>query len=62
MPGRSGNPRYHGSACQKYFDDVSIEIVEIDHKITNLAREYFELPDTVKVTTYDGWAYPECCE
>ena len=45
------------SQCLKYFDGVNIEGVEIDEKITNLAEEYFELPDTVKVTTYDGRAY-----
>ena len=31
--------------------------VEIDEKITALAREYFELPADVPVTTYDGRAY-----
>ena len=41
----------------RYFDDVQVEGVEIDEKITDLAREYFELPDSVKVTTYDGRAY-----
>ena len=29
----------------------------IDGKITDLAREYFALPDDVEVTTYDGRAY-----
>lgn len=43
--------------CLKYFEGVKIEGVEIDEKITNLAEEYFELPDTVEVTTYDGRAY-----
>lgn len=43
--------------CMKYFDNINIEGVEIDQKITDLAREYFELPDSVKVTTYDGRAY-----
>ncbi len=43
--------------CMRYFDDVQVEGVEIDEKITDLAREYFELPDSVKVTTYDGRAY-----
>ena len=31
--------------------------MEIDDKITALAREYFELPEEVKVTTYDGRAF-----
>ena len=36
---------------------MSIEGVEIDDKITALSRQYFSLPDDVKVTTYDGRAY-----
>lgn len=47
----------YAKQCQKYFDGVSIEGVEIDQKITNLASKYFELPDSVDVTTYDGRAY-----
>lgn len=43
--------------CERYFDGVNVEGVEIDEKITDLAREYFELPNEVKVTTYDGRAY-----
>ena len=31
--------------------------MEIDQKITNLAGAYFELPDSIKVTTYDGRSY-----
>jgi spermidine synthase len=34
-----------------------VEGVEIDDKITDLARTYFELPKETKVTTYDGRAY-----
>ena len=43
--------------CRSYFGDMEIEGVEIDEKITALAREYFELPEDVNVTTYDGRAY-----
>ncbi|MBQ8974571.1 MAG: fused MFS/spermidine synthase, partial [Oscillospiraceae bacterium] len=43
--------------CLKYFDGLNIEGVEIDEKITNLAEKYFDLPDGVDVTTYDGRAY-----
>ncbi len=43
--------------CRNYYGDMEIEGVEIDEKITNLAREYFELPEDVNVTTYDGRAY-----
>ena len=31
--------------------------MEIDQKITDLARKYFELPENVNVTTYDGRAF-----
>ncbi len=41
----------------KYFDNVNVEGVEIDDKITDLAYKYFELPEKAKVTTYDGRAY-----
>ena len=43
--------------CRSYYGDMEIEGVEIDEKITALAREYFELPQDVEVTTYDGRAY-----
>jgi spermidine synthase len=43
--------------CGYYFDNMAIEGVEIDEKITDLARTYFELPDDTNVTTYDGRAY-----
>lgn len=43
--------------CRKYFGMTSIEGVEIDGKITDLARVYFELPKDVHVTTYDGRAF-----
>lgn len=43
--------------CQTYFAPESVEGVEIDEKITRLAGEYFELPDSIPVTTYDGRAY-----
>jgi spermidine synthase len=43
--------------CRKYFGDILVEGVEIDGAITDLAREYFALPEDVTVTTYDGRAY-----
>lgn len=43
--------------CQRYFGNHNIEGVEIDEKITELSRKYFNLPEDVKVTTYDGRAY-----
>jgi spermidine synthase len=47
----------YATQCRKYFDYVNVEGVEIDQKITDLAGKYFELPDSVEVTTYDGRAY-----
>lgn len=47
----------YAAQCRKYFGDMVIEGVEIDEKITDLAIKYFDLPEDVKVTTYDGRAY-----
>ncbi|MDO5126222.1 MAG: fused MFS/spermidine synthase [Eubacteriales bacterium] len=47
----------YATQCTRYFDNVDISGVEIDQKITDLAVEYFELPESVDVTTYDGRAY-----
>lgn len=47
----------YATQCSRYFHNLNMEGVEIDEKITQLAREYFQLPDNVKVTTYDGRAY-----
>ena len=43
--------------CLNYFGDFEINAVEIDQKITDLATEYFDMPESVNVTTYDGRAY-----
>ena len=47
----------YATQCNRYFDGMDIEGVEIDDKITALSREYFELPENIKVTTYDGRAF-----
>lgn len=47
----------YATQCNRYFDNLNIEGVEIDDKITELSREYFQLPNEIKVTTYDGRAY-----
>lgn len=47
----------YAKQCSHYYGATSIEGVEIDEKITELAGRYFELPDTVNVTTYDGRSY-----
>lgn len=43
--------------CRRYFPGARVAGVEIDEKITMLARSYFALPDDVPVTTYDGRAF-----
>ena len=43
--------------CDRFFDEVNIEGVEIDQKIADLSYEYFELPENIKITTYDGRAF-----
>ena len=45
------------SQCTQYFPAASVAGVEIDDKITDLAHTYFDLPEQVEVTTYDGRAY-----
>ena len=52
----------YATQCRKYFGDMNIEGVEIDEKITELSREYFSLPEDVKVTTYDGRAFLQAVE
>ena len=48
--------------CRAYFPNVNVEGVEIDERITGLAREYFRLDNAVPVTTYDGRAFLAACE
>lgn len=43
--------------CSEYLPTVHCEGVEIDQKITDLARKYFDEPKSTKVVTYDGRAY-----
>lgn len=47
----------YAKQCQYYYGPESIEGVEIDQKITDLAGKYFDLPDSIAVTTYDGRSY-----
>ena len=47
----------YATQCRKYFPEAHVDGVEIDGKITELAREYFYMPDDIEVTTYDGRAY-----
>lgn len=43
--------------CDHYFDNLTMEGVEIDEDITDLAVEYFHLSENIPVYTYDGRAY-----
>ncbi|MGN0241298.1 MAG: spermidine synthase [Candidatus Weimeria sp.] len=43
--------------CSQYLPALHCEGVEIDQKITELARRYFDEPESTKVVTYDGRAY-----
>ncbi len=43
--------------CKRYFENIDVTGVEIDQKITDLAKKDFELPEDVEVITYDGRAY-----
>ncbi|WP_296615920.1 fused MFS/spermidine synthase [Ruminococcus sp.] len=52
----------YAKQCMTYFNGVTAEGVEIDEKITDLAHRYFELPEEVKVTTYDGRAFLAACD
>ncbi len=47
----------YGSQCLRYYPGMKIEGVEIDEKISRLAREYFAMPEEMAVSTYDGRAY-----
>lgn len=47
----------YATQCLKFYDNMNFEGVEIDEKIADLATEYFALPESVKVTKYDGRAY-----
>ena len=44
-------------SCRRYFPQAEITGVEIDGKITELARQYFALDRSIPVATYDGRAY-----
>ena len=47
----------YGSQCARYYPAMSVTGVEIDGKITDLAHQYFALPESVPVSTYDGRAW-----
>lgn len=43
--------------CLRYFPNLVAQGVEIDEKITELSRTYFDLPESVSTVNYDGRAY-----
>ena len=43
--------------CLEYFPGCTADGVEIDGRITQLAWDYFAMPETVQVTEYDGRAF-----
>ena len=43
--------------CSRYFDRCSIDAVEIDAKISDLAYSYFDMADDVNLYEYDGRAF-----
>ena len=52
----------YGSQCRRSYPAMSVTGVEIDGKITRLARDYFRMPDDMRVITYDGRAYLNAVE
>lgn len=47
----------YATQCERYFDNVEIQGVEIDGKITGLSERYFGRDSGQQVVTYDGRAY-----
>ena len=47
----------YAKQCLRYYPLCSVEGVEIDAAITDLAARYFAMPGNVKVTEYDGRAF-----
>jgi hypothetical protein len=43
--------------CRRYFPACRVEGVEIDGQITALAHRYFDMPEEIAVTEYDGRAF-----
>ncbi len=47
----------YATQCMNYFANATVDGVEIDARITELAYEYFDLSPEATVTAYDGRAY-----
>ncbi|SHJ53144.1 Spermidine synthase [Hathewaya proteolytica DSM 3090] len=52
----------YAKQCHKYFNNVDIQGVEIDSKITTLSTEYFDMDKDIDTITYDGRAYLHATE
>ena len=49
----------YATLCDRYFPGIQVEGVEIDQKIADLSRKYFDLPESVSVHVDDGRAFLE---
>ena len=47
----------YAKQCEIYYPGITSEGVEIDQKIVDLSRKYFELPEDIPVICEDGRAY-----
>ncbi len=47
----------YAKQCRIYYPNLKAEGVEIDQKIVDLSRKYFDLPEDIPVTVGDGRAY-----
>lgn len=47
----------YAAQCGEFFPSAQVDGVEIDEKIIQLARDYFDLPETVRVHAGDGRAF-----
>ena len=47
----------YAKQCRSYFPEIVSEGVEIDQKIVDLSRKYFDLPEDISVEVGDGRAY-----
>lgn len=52
----------YATLCSRFFGNINTEGVEIDDKIISLSRQYFDLPESVPVTEYDGRAFLNACD
>ena len=51
----------YAKQCLRYYPLCSVEGVEIDAAITDLAARYFDFPEDIPVTEYDGRAFLNSC-